>query len=87
MELLVAYDLSDDRRRNRMARYLLEKGPRLQYSVFRADVAGDEMQSFLDRVGEIAGDAGRVAVFRLCPRCVRAVLFIGDAVEDDPLVF
>ena len=35
---LVAYDISDDRRRSRVARRLQEFGDRVQYSVFVVDV-------------------------------------------------
>lgn len=35
---LVAYDISDDRRRTRIARCLQEYGDRVQYSVFVVDV-------------------------------------------------
>lgn len=35
---LVAYDISDDRRRSRVARRLQEYGDRVQYSVFVVDI-------------------------------------------------
>ena len=34
---IVAYDVPDDRRRNRLAKKLLSYGDRIQYSVFLAD--------------------------------------------------
>ena len=35
--LLIAYDVSDDQRRNRLAKYLESHGDRVQYSVFLVD--------------------------------------------------
>ena len=53
---VVAYDVSDDKRRNRISRELLKYGVRAQYSVFEVFVSEKEfkqmkkqLQKFIDR--------------------------------------
>ncbi|WP_188830676.1 CRISPR-associated endonuclease Cas2 [Nocardia camponoti] len=49
---LIAYDVADDRRRDRLAKCLLRHGDRVQYSVFVVDVSAARM---LRLQHEIAG--------------------------------
>lgn len=41
IRLIVCYDISDDERRNNVAKVLGEFGDRIQYSVFSCDVANE----------------------------------------------
>lgn len=50
---LVAYDVPQDRTRNRLARRLLEYGDRVQYSVFVVDVSPARLLRLKAEIGEI----------------------------------
>lgn len=79
MRYVIAYDISDDRRRDRMSKALLDFGRRVQDSVFLADLDEELYRKMLDRVGkqveELEGD--KVHVFGLCGGCEKRVVTMG----------
>lgn len=62
MYLALAYDISDNRRRARVARVLTGYGRRVQYSVFEADLTQRQAEDMLARVEGLLerGDAFRI---------------------------
>lgn len=50
---VAAYDVSDDRRRQRVVRVLCEFGHRIQQSVFIVDMTPDDLPDLRRRIGEI----------------------------------
>jgi len=84
---VIAYDISDDRRRARVAAILQTYGDRIQRSVFVAAIESDLLSQARERIGEII-DPGTdsVYVFRQCAACWEAVGIQGQAaVADEPL--
>ena len=80
MEFVVCYDLSDDRRRERMARVLLDYGKRIQESVFLMDLDEELYGRMLGRVRrEMDESWERVHVFSLCKGCEGKVVVLGQA--------
>lgn len=70
VELVVAYDVSDDDDRARLAAYLSHHGVRLQRSVFQCKIPGAELPGFLDALdGFISPDDDVLHVFRQCAPC------------------
>lgn len=55
---VAAYDISDDRRRRQVSRFLLRFGPRLQESVFEVWLEPEELAEFRRELGTYlsAGD-------------------------------
>ena len=78
MRYLVCYDVSDDKRRGRLADVLLDFGPRLQESVFLADLDEELFARLRSRV-EAAVDALEdvVHVFAFCGTCAGKVWAVG----------
>jgi CRISPR-associated protein Cas2 len=72
MTSIVAYDIEDDRMRQRLANYLLKYGVRLQKSVFAVQVERRLFKRFLKEIQEITKKEGKVAVFRMCIGCQNA---------------
>jgi CRISPR-associated protein Cas2 len=69
--IVVAYDISDDRRRRRLHERLLAFGTPVQYSVFecRLDSAGlEKMRAAVNKI--IRPRLDRVRYYRLCQACV-----------------
>jgi CRISPR-associated protein Cas2 len=80
LEYFVCYDLSDDRRRERMARVLLDYGKRIQESVFRMDLDEELHERMMVRLRrEVDESWDCVHVFSLCKNCVGKVVVIGRA--------
>jgi CRISPR-associated protein Cas2 len=84
---IIAYDISDDRRRARVAAILQAYGDRIQRSVFVASIENDLLSEARQRIGEIINpDTDSVYVFRQCAACWDAVGIHGQAtVADEPL--
>jgi CRISPR-associated protein Cas2 len=85
--VVVAYDISEDRRRSRVAAVLQAYGDRVQRSVFVATLNAERLQEVRERVSEIIdATTDSVYVFRQCAACWEVVGVHGQAtVEDEPL--
>lgn len=87
MRVVVAYDISHDRARARVAAVLSMWGDRLQRSVFACTLDGDELTALIDRLRTLV-DPGKdvIQVFRQCATCDDARTDIGQAhlPSDDP---
>lgn len=68
---VAAYDVTDDRRRNRVARVLTEFGHRVQLSVFVVDVAPDDLPDLRRRVGEVLAREDQFDLFPVDERGTR----------------
>ncbi len=86
MQYVVCYDISDDRRRDRMARTLLDFGTRVQESVFVANLEDEQAERMRKRIGKVLSkEADRVHVFVVCAACERRTEVLGDGeVPSDP---
>lgn len=53
---LATYDISDDQRRTRVARYLLQFGSRLQWSVYEVFLDPEDRDEFRRELGALLSD-------------------------------
>jgi CRISPR-associated protein Cas2 len=84
--VVVAYDVVDDRRRDRAANVLLDCGVRVQYSVFECVLARAELRELVRRLHALidAAEDG-VAFYPVCRRCRSRVRTLGRPPPDpDP---
>jgi len=80
MRYVIAYDVSDNARRTRVARRLESVGERVQGSVFEADLNEKTLARLtmqLEKVIDPAVDG--VRFYRLCGECVREVRCVGQS--------
>jgi CRISPR-associated protein Cas2 len=81
---VISYDVTDDRRRARLARALDDYGDRVQRSVFEADLEEAHLAEVLRRVErEIDGKEDSVRVYPLCAACAGKTIKRGRNVELD----
>jgi CRISPR-associated protein Cas2 len=87
LTVVIAYDISEDRRRARTAATLQQWGDRVQRSVFVCTMEPAALAELLERVGDIINvDTDSVYCFRQCAPCWDAVHVLGQAsVEEEPL--
>jgi CRISPR-associated protein Cas2 len=79
MQYVICYDISDDRRRSRIASALLDFGTRVQESVFVAHLDDDLAERMLERVRQVVDmDWDKVHVFQLCGACEGRTIVIGQ---------
>ncbi len=70
MLILIAYDISDVKRRNRLADLLERYGRRVQLSVFECDLNPLQVQELLPLMKSIIKSrADRVQIYYLCLAC------------------
>jgi CRISPR-associated protein Cas2 len=90
MRYVVAYDVSDDARRTRLANLLETYGERVQFSVFECDLDRRELAQVIAAVEHLAWPGtDRVRFYRLCGACAREVESIGacrDGLSEDVLI-
>ncbi|RKU22900.1 CRISPR-associated endonuclease Cas2 [Candidatus Poribacteria bacterium] len=78
MHYTVAYDITDDNRRNRVAKILKDFGTRIQYSVFECNTdrrALLRLQSRLEEVINFGEDS--ITFYHLCAACEKQIDRIG----------
>lgn len=76
---VISYDVTDDRRRARVARKLLDYGTRVQYSVFECSVSEDTLKRVLAELEQIIEPAeDSVRCYRLCRSCAVIVQVLGE---------
>jgi len=85
MFYIVSYDIPDDRKRNRIAKTLLDFGKRVQYSVFECIMDDDALESLVKKLGKIISDDDSVRIYDLCAKCEKSirVLGTGKVTEDE----
>ena len=78
MHYTVAYDITDDKRRNRVAKILKDFGKRVQYSVFECNTdrqAFLRLQNRLEKVINLGEDT--ITFYHLCATCEKHINRIG----------
>lgn len=78
MTCLVAYDIEDNRTRNRIAKYLLTMGVRLQKSVFIIEIERHAYGRLSRKLYGMAKNKGQVAIVRLCAGCRKNAVQMND---------
>lgn len=85
MQYVICYDISDDRRRDRVVSTLKDYGQRVEYSVFVANLDEELGAEMRERVKALLEPEDRAHVFVLCEACVKRTLTFGEAsVPADP---
>jgi len=84
LTVVVAYDISEDRRRARVAAALQQCGDRIQRSVFVCSLDNEGLVELLARVTDmIDTDTDSVYAFRQCGTCWDTVGVVGQATVAD----
>jgi CRISPR-associated protein Cas2 len=79
---IIAYDIPDDSRRNKVAKCLEDYGRRIQFSVFEIDVPDHDYRDMRERLtGIIDHDEDQIRFFPICEACVKRSEVEGK--EDD----
>ena len=78
MFYIVSYDIPDDKRRQKIAKILLNFGNRVQYSVFEATLTSElfeKMISHLKRV--VRNEEDSIRIYKLCKECKKGIKILG----------
>ena len=78
MLYVVSYDISDNKRRRLVSKYLLGYGVRVQYSVFEIDMDIREIEKLTKKMKKlIKKDVDSVRIYKLCVACRKDIKNIG----------
>ena len=79
---LIAYDISDDKIRNKIAKYLEKKGLRIQKSLFALEVNKNKIKHILRDLEILRKDDGIIHSFSVCKICAKKSKVIGKKIPD-----
>ncbi len=80
MFVVMAYDCSDDKRRLKVAKIMLDYGYRVQYSVFEADIDENLLKEIIDRLQKVINtDEDSIRIYHICRRCLDQTQLFGEA--------
>jgi CRISPR-associated protein Cas2 len=82
MRLVVTYDISDDKIRNRIYRILEKYGAWKQYSIFELDITVVQRVELEDEIKSEIEPTDKVRIYSLCDRCVKNTVDIGQKSPD-----
>jgi len=83
--LVVSYDVTDDRARARLSKYLLGYFDRVQKSVFEGEIAEDKCAKMTADVARLVDqEQDSVRFYTLCPRCRAATDIVGTGTYVEP---
>ena len=77
MFLVIAYDIADDARRNRLAKELEGWGERVQFSVFECEVDEKQAAELLKRLRAMCVEGDATRIYRVCANCLESSEIIG----------
>lgn len=74
MLVVISYDIESDRKRARLAKKLRDFGPRVQKSVFEADVRDSELEKLRKVLSEVKLDEGdSIRLYKVCADCAKRI--------------
>ncbi|HCX00935.1 MAG TPA: CRISPR-associated endonuclease Cas2 [Syntrophaceae bacterium] len=83
--MIVAYDITEVKRLNKIAKVMLDYGVRVQKSIFEIDVTPRAFRELKERVEKIiVKELDGVKYYPLCEKCVGTVEIIGQGQFTDP---
>ncbi|MDW7679424.1 MAG: CRISPR-associated endonuclease Cas2 [bacterium] len=74
----MSYDIEDDKTRTRLANKLLDFGPRVQFSVFEADVSPKELTKLNQVLSKVSlGERDSIRLYSFCESCLGKIKIWG----------
>lgn len=78
MLVVISYDISEDRLRQKVAKKLGNYGQRVQYSVFECILKEDELKKLAEQLQEIINEStDSIRFYRICMNCREQLQILG----------
>ncbi|MFH1255474.1 MAG: CRISPR-associated endonuclease Cas2 [bacterium] len=90
--IIVCYDFSNDKIRNKFSKFLKKFGRKIQYSIFEIRNSQRILQNILDEVElkykKYFRNSDSVLIFRICEGCKKKIVRYGYAAnEEEEILF
>jgi len=82
MYLLITYDISSDKRRNKIDKLLSSYGKRVNYSVFELDIKSHIYETLKVKLTELIGKHDSVRLYRLDKTALENAIELGQNRQD-----
>lgn len=82
MIYLLSYDISENKKRTKLSKFLEKKGRRIQKSVFLIDLKRTQVRTFKKEVVNIMGKGGDILLISLCNGCANKAQRFGSVIEE-----
>jgi CRISPR-associated protein Cas2 len=82
LQVVVAYDITDDKRRNKIAKCIEGYGMRVNYSVFECVLKPSgfkQLKKSLEKL--LNSDEDTIRIYQLCKDCIKKVTVMGDGMD------
>jgi len=87
MLTLIAYDITDPKRLNKVAKVCEDWGVRVQYSVFECRLEADAFDQFWKELSDlILPSDDRLVAYPLCVKCARTIRCAGTMVTTEKVI-
>jgi CRISPR-associated protein Cas2 len=81
---IIAYDICESRRLNRVAKVMKNYGHRVQKSIFEASLTSNQLKILKKQlIKEMDADIDGVKFFKLCSECEQKLSIIGKGTTTD----
>jgi len=88
MFVIISYDITDNKRRQKMAKTLKDYGMRVQYSVFECIVEHEQLEEIKKSITHILSEEDKVRIYNICNSCKNKIYNYGEGrYLEDPLVY
>ncbi|MDR1776169.1 MAG: CRISPR-associated endonuclease Cas2 [Actinomycetes bacterium] len=84
--VLVIYDISDNKKRTRLAKYLNGFGFRIQLSAYEAILTREKYRKMEQGIGRIVGPEDSVRIYRIRGQGEVSIFGSGDLISDEDVV-
>ena len=81
MVYVIIYDISDNKCRYKISKYLEGKGERIQESAFECRLKEVEFEKIVCKLREWINGYGNIRVYPVCENCMHKSIGIGDIKE------
>lgn len=78
VRLVVTYDISKDKNRNRVFRILEGYGAWKQYSIFELEITDVQRVQMEEKIRGAIESHDRVRIYELCTRCIGKIKELGE---------
>jgi CRISPR-associated protein Cas2 len=75
--VVISYDISDDRKRVKVANLLADYGKRVQYSVFECRLDAKTLEKLIDQLEPFVEGNDSIRVYQICESCLKKAVLLG----------
>ena len=81
MLILITYDISNDKRRNKVSALLEGYGSRVNFSVFECILTQTKLDKLTQEIQNLISKMDSVRFYYICQNCIKKSFYVGKEIE------